>query len=626
MIRAEDWRPQGINDLEPAAWDALRHEGSICVVAGPGAGKTEFLAQKATYLLQTYLCPPPSRILAISFKTDAADNLGRRVKKRCPPEQAARFLSVTFDSFTKGLVDRFFPAIEQDWKPSRPYEVNFPNRRTYDDFLTRSRLNAPTQWQTEIAGLSPDTFESKIVGATRLTIPPAEPISGTTFAIRRWWEEGFGNRSPSYLTFVQINRLAELLLRTRPTILRALRATYPVIFLDEFQDTTYAQYDFLLTTFLGSEASITAVGDDKQRIMVWAGARPDSFARFERDFGASRTALLFNHRSSPGMVRVQHIVARALDSETPEPVSKVEAKIDGDVAEVWTFRSEAKESEHLATWIATDIKNRGLVPRDYALLVRQTPDRFEDQFAEAFSKAGLRLRNESRKIGKTTLQDMLAEEVTRIFLAILNLALQLRAPEAWSLATQALSDLRGTSANDASAQQRVENELKVALSDLRGWLENNTPCEQAGGKLVQRVLSFVDLAGLARVYPPYGTGETLGIATDAIALYLTECAANAEDWTSAISEFEGADQIPLMTIHKSKGLEYDTVLFVGLDDRMWWSHKAGDYEGRATFFVGLSRAKQRVIFTYCEARGTRKAVSDLYELLAAAGAPERLFK
>jgi hypothetical protein len=196
VIRPEDWRPQGIDDLEPAAWDALRHEGSIRVVAGPGAGKTEFLAQKATYLLQTRLCPPPSRILAISFKTDAADNLGRRVRKRCPPEQAARFLSVTFDSFTKNLVDRFFPAIERDWKPSRPYEIKFPNRRAYDEFLTRTRLNSPGPWQPEIAELSPDTFEPKVVGATRLIVPPAKPKNGATFAIRRWWEEAFGKSKP----------------------------------------------------------------------------------------------------------------------------------------------------------------------------------------------------------------------------------------------------------------------------------------------------------------------------------------------------------------------------------------------------------------------------------------------
>jgi superfamily I DNA/RNA helicase len=394
--------------------------------------------------------------------------------------------------------------------------------------------------------------------------------------------------------------------------------------LDEFQDTTYAQYDFLLSAFFGAGASITAVGDDKQRIMVWAGARPDSFARFQRDFGADRATLLFNYRSSPGMVRVQYIVAGALDKEAPEPISKVVAKIDGNVAEVWTFGSEPKESEQLATWIAEDFKSRGLSQRDYALLVRQTPDRFEGQFAQAFANAGLRVRNESRKIGKTTLQDMLAEEVTRVFLAVLHLACRQRAPEAWALAIQNLNDLRGAGQHDMAAQQRVENELKASLAELRGWIAKNPPSEQAAQKLVHRVLSFVDLSALARVYPSYGTGDVLNITAEAISLYLKECTVSAKSWDHAISEFEGANQIPLMTIHKSKGLEYDTVLFVGLDDRMWWSHKSGDYEGRATFFVGLSRAKQRAIFTYCKARGTRKAVSDLYELLAAAGAPERV--
>jgi hypothetical protein len=72
--------------------------GSTCVVAWPGAGKTEFLAQRAAYLLETGLCPMPFRVLAISFKTDAADNLAARVRKRCPPELANRFTSLTFDA------------------------------------------------------------------------------------------------------------------------------------------------------------------------------------------------------------------------------------------------------------------------------------------------------------------------------------------------------------------------------------------------------------------------------------------------------------------------------------------------------------------------------------------------
>ena len=92
LVHPEAWRPQGVADLEPRAWQALRETArSVLVTAGAGAGKTEFLAQKATYLLQTGICPAPKRILAISFKRDAARNLAERVEMRCPPEQARRF-------------------------------------------------------------------------------------------------------------------------------------------------------------------------------------------------------------------------------------------------------------------------------------------------------------------------------------------------------------------------------------------------------------------------------------------------------------------------------------------------------------------------------------------------------
>jgi len=110
LISVADWRPIDVDDLEPSAWSALRDVGNVAVVAGPGAGKTEFLAQRAAYLLQTGICPWPYRILAISFKRDAAANLGRRVTARVP-EHANRFVSMTFDAFTKGLVDRFALAL-----------------------------------------------------------------------------------------------------------------------------------------------------------------------------------------------------------------------------------------------------------------------------------------------------------------------------------------------------------------------------------------------------------------------------------------------------------------------------------------------------------------------------------
>ena len=74
-----------------------------------------------------------------------------------------------------------------------------------------------------------------------------------------------------------------------------------------------------------------------------------------------------------------------------------------------------------------------------------------------------------------------------------------------------------------------------------------------------------------------------------------------------------------MTIHKSKGLEYHSVIFVGLDDGSWWSFATDEIEGTAGFFVAFTRAKQRVVFTYCARRGTRKKIAALYDLLEQAG-------
>ena len=81
---AASWQPTGIAELEPSAWAALFDPGCTAVTAGPGAGKTEFLAQRAAFLLQTGACPAPRRILAISYKRDSAANLARRVATRAP--------------------------------------------------------------------------------------------------------------------------------------------------------------------------------------------------------------------------------------------------------------------------------------------------------------------------------------------------------------------------------------------------------------------------------------------------------------------------------------------------------------------------------------------------------------
>lgn len=624
MIKADDWQPIGVPTLEKNAWRALRHTGNACVVAGPGAGKTEFLAQKATYLLQTGQCRDPQRILAISFKREAAHNLAARVEKRCPPEQAKRFSSLTFDAFTKGLVDRFREALPEEWRPPPHYEPAFPRPQDFRDCLDRALQAAPPEIQNGVAAIPQFKFEADYVGRLKLPIPPAWIPTETAaeFAIGKWWEECLSGPQAPQISFTMINRLAELLVRYRPHILAAIRQTYPFVFVDEFQDTTHAQYDLLKTLFHGSSASVTTVGDDKQRIMLWAGAMPDAFNRFQEDFNAERIPLLFNFRSSPELVRIQHVIALAMEKDTEAAVAQTEGSIDGDAAQVWTFRDTASEIEKISDWVAEDIAARGTKPRDYALIVRQLANNFETEIKDEFAQKGLLVRNEARQIGDIALQDLISEEFTKAFTSILRLCTSKRHPAAWRHAADMYTSTRGIDPGNEAAQNSALKLLENQIEQLKSWMERNDPTVDSGTALAKKLIELLGEEEFKQTYPQYMHGDLLQLIVSSVTEFLSTCAEEKESWSDVASLFEGTDSIPLMTIHRSKGLEFDTVIFIGLDDSSWWSYSTENPEGKATFFVALSRARQRAIFTYCTRRGNRQKISDLYELLTQAGVPE----
>ena len=622
-VAPEAWRPRGISNLEPNAWAALRQVGSTSVVAGPGAGKSEFLAQRAAYLLETGLCKAPQQILAISFKTDAAANLAERVRRRCPAELAGRFTSLTFDAFTKSLVDRFHAAIPQHWRPTRPYDISFPAWRVIEGELDRIRAMARPAWQPRVAQFSAGRFEAQDVGTHRLAVAAPQQLgTAEEFAIYHWLQQQLFGGGVSKLTFVTLNRLAELIVRANARIARALRMTYPYLFVDEFQDTTFAQYDFLLSTFGQGGTAVTAVGDHKQRIMGWAGARQDAFERFEADFGAQRVNLLFNFRSSPELVRVQHVVAQALDPQSPQILSQAASQLERDVVQVWKSSSTVAEGQRLAQWLAADMVARKKKPRDYVLLVRQRADQFEEELEPRFAAVGLNLRNESRAVGRTNVQDLMVDEAASVALAALQLATGQRSAAAWLSLSSTVNALRGADEEHEFLRSCADREIKDFLSTLGTEIRDETPSIESAVAVTQRIFDFLDVASIKRIFSAYTRNDLLEVMIEGFSLHLQQAAAKSANWPECIGRFIGADDIPLMTVHKSKGLEYDTVFFVGLDDRSWWSHTPKNPEGIATFFVALSRAKQRAVFLFCGRRGAREKVSELYQMLTDAGVEE----
>jgi len=621
-VRPDDWTPIGVEALEANAMKVVRSTGNRSVIAGPGAGKTELLAQRAAYLLQTGGAPAPRRILAISFKRDAATNLAARVQQRCHRIHAGRLDSMTFDAFSKGLVDRFGQALPERWRPRPDYEILFPTDAMYRGFL--QELPTPPNAvgdRADIMAITVKQFErGHLLGSPLPEGGWPAPDPGQ-WAADRFWQSSLHEGAASYLSFPMLGRLAELLLRINPMARRALQLTYSHLFLDEFQDTTQVQYDLVRSIFLGTDAVITAVGDNKQQIMRWAMAMEDPFAAFDADFGAKRTPLYNNYRSSPELVRIQHVLAQALDAQAVEPVSKTVGTVPGDSCAIWDFSTPEVEAGRLAAFVAAEMKAHNLAPRDFVLLVRQKAADYADVLEPAFRKAGLPLRNEAASVGKVALQELLAEEASTLLICFLRLAMTRRAGRYWTECQEALAALRGLSAHDEATRAKLARDIDAfALNLLRRFPKPVASAVDAR-VLVDTILGFVGRDRLIAVHPAYAQGDWFAKVTEATTLHLQASCDGQSAWTDALDAYEGLHAVPLMTIHKSKGLEYHSVIFVGLDDGAWWSFAGDQIEATAGFFVALTRAKQRVVFTYCAARGTRTKIATLYNLLNKAGVP-----
>lgn len=605
-VRRDDWVPQGVGGLEGRAWEALREtDSSILVTAGAGAGKTEFLAQKATYLLQTSICPAPKRILAISFKKDAARNLAERVAKRCPRDQARRFDSMTFDAFTKGLLDRFRPALPEPFNSPGTYQIVTPFRRDYEDFLERHGYHGVRVQQLE--------------GRLLLTDLPIDLSNGSEVhrALADYWHEQFFGGDEISLSFPMINRLVKLLLQENAYIRRALQATYPIVFLDEYQDTTYAQYDLLQTAFDGSDAVFTAVGDDKQRIMGWAGAMNDAFDQFENDFGARRITLLSNWRSHADLVLIQHEIARRIDGNVEAVQAQGTREIEGEVSSIWQFRNADDENNYLAEWVRREVQSGRVAPHDVAILIRMRADQVEGEIAPAFAARGLRIRNAARSVGEIQIQDLLGEELTSIFVPLLRLGATNRSPENWELAQQNYLFLEAADPDNDLTQERLLVKLEAFVRQLREELVRRQPDPDAAEEIAEMLLEFVGTPALRQSFPAYQRERDFERVWSGFVTLLKECAEHSSSWMEALDEFEGIGQVALMTVHKSKGLEFHTMIFYGLDNQTWWSLTPQRGEELNTFFVAFTRAKQRAFFSQCVDRG--HAIGWIQQLLAPAG-------
>ena len=177
-----------------------------------------------------------------------------------------------------------------------------------------------------------------------------------------------------------------------------------------------------------------------------------------------------------------------------------------------------------------------------------------------------------------------------------------------------------------------ENELNAFLTDMREEIKQPVSDVNAMKSLVSKIVGFYGQKRLRALFPRYRNIKSYSRVLNVLCELLWRSYDATTSFKEMLDDFEGLDAVPAMTIHKSKGLRYHTIFFIGLEDRAWIRFAQQREEHTCAFFVAFSRAKKQVYFTFCASRPckspnrsveeSRQQVASLYSMLMRAGVQE----
>ncbi|MBL5921045.1 ATP-dependent helicase [Lelliottia amnigena] len=578
-IKDADWVLKDIQEVEDEAMKVIRNSTEHnLVLAGPGAGKTELLAQKACYLIETGKCSK-KKIIALSFKKDAAKNLQDRVNSRLDSKYRHKFESTTFDAFCKSIVDRFKSTIPEAYRPSDDYEIIFPNNKNFVEEIKKEAVGFEGLTSAELNKLQPYNFEENYI-----VTPYDKKTEHTVDGRIRSFVWSYLLKPKSRLSFKMINFLANYIISKNKYLSNAINSTYDYAFIDEFQDTTYRQYEIFKSIFLGKKIKITAVGDTKQRIMGWAGAMHNAFEVFKKDFEIEQpNELVSNRRSLKNLISYQRMMEAFMNHADIKPDMML-IENEGS-AKLLQFEESNIEGAYVALciqkWIA-----EGVNERDICILLRNPAKQYTDDIISAlqYLKIQCRLENEY--------QDLLNEAVVQLVLQMLMFVCNRKSIESWATTMELLCNIRGVSKRGDIT--RLEKELSQFIKSHRVIKE----------EILDYLYSLLSIFGVDKIksyFPQYMSGNGLEYSIELLSRHLDKLDVKNKI-SEAIDLLLGNKTIPLMTIHKSKGLEFKKVIVVGLEPGAYFGNEEEQIENQKTVFVAFSRAIEEVLMTRCKIR------------------------
>jgi DNA helicase-2/ATP-dependent DNA helicase PcrA len=600
--------PQYLLKLNAEQRQAVIHEGGpLLILAGAGSGKTRVITTKIAWLVDQRGESPRS-ILAVTFTNKAAQEMKDRVVSLVP--HAEEVMVRTFHSIGAWFLRR-----------NAKLAGLSPDFRIYDDDDALSLLKNVTgagEDKGSLRRIHEEISRVKDLGIGPDATDEAISAAGTSPELYRAYEKK--KRDTGNVDFGDLILLPMMLLRGNAEVRQRTRQRFSVVLVDEYQDSNVAQFE-LLRALWCPETYLCVVGDDDQSIYGFRGAEVGNILSFPEVFpGTTIVRLERNYRSTQAILDVASAVVsnntgrlgKTLWTETP----------GGELPELLVLQDQEEEAETCVRLCADGFA--GTTAILYRMNAQSLP------FETRLQKSGIKFRliGTVRFYSREEVKDALAylslllnpnDEVS--FRRVVNTPS--RGIGAASVdKIVAAREAVGGSLLDACrrAAPRLAARARLGISELlscMGELSELVPATPLA-ELARRLLSR---SGLYEMYRTRDKSEdtskidNLGAMVSDMADYGTGAGALTEflERVALASPLDGDDpaaadvRVTLITLHNTKGLEFDRVIITGLEEGIFpHQSSAGSpeevEEERRLFYVGITRARTRLVMTCCRRR------------------------
>ncbi|ABG38602.1 ATP-dependent DNA helicase Rep [Paraglaciecola sp. T6c] len=614
--------------LNPGQNDAVNYISGPCLVlAGAGSGKTRVITNKIAYLVRE--CDIPARyIAAVTFTNKASREMKERVAQTLGRKEARGLKVSTFHTLGLRIIKTEVKTLG--------LKAGFS---LFDDKDSMALLKDLTD--VELGGDKEQLqlLQSCISNWKNDLLLPEQLLKRTSSAGEAEFAEFYQRyqnhlRAYNALDFDDLILLPTLLLKHNETVRQKWQSRIRYLLVDEYQDTNTSQYE-LVRLLVGQRARFTVVGDDDQSIYSWRGARPQNLVLLSKDFPDLRVIKLEQNYRSSG--RILHCANILIQNNPHVFEKKLFSELGyGSELRIITAKNEEHEAERVVAELIAHKFMQGTSFKDYAILYRGN---FQSRLFEKVLMANripYKINGGTSFFGRTEVKDIMAylrllvnQDDDNALLRIINtptrgigrVTLEKLGNYAnenhISMFEAACSPMLSTVISGKSLESverfarwivELSDEIKRSdsiaairqmIKDMgyEEWLYESSTSPKAaemGMGNISTLFGWVsDMLEGGELDPPMSLQEVVN------RLILRDMMERGEDT-------EETDQVQLMTLHSSKGLEFPYVFMVGMEEGLLPHQSSIDEdnieEERRLAYVGITRAQKELFFTLAKER------------------------